>query len=311
MITCDAVQPQTYKISTMIKGRRPGTTALVPMIVVPLGFERSLLAQLRKVEQAIADGLRDIIIPRYKTKLVTDADEDSFNALRLLVGAMIRTVARQVESLLRLEGRRHTKAWMTEARRAFGIDLSAVVAEEDLDTYLSAAALRNASLIRGMAEDILKRVATETTAALIAGESAAQLQVRLKKQLGIGDSRARLIARDQTGKLTADLNRFRHQQAGIEKYIWRTSVDERVRPRHRALEGKVYAYGEPTGAEEGLPPGQPIQCRCVAQAVIEFEGFTREPKPRELPSQLPAEQQAALEKSLKKRSWTSPIERKS
>lgn len=310
MITCDAIQPQSYRIAAMIKGRRPGTTALVPMIVVPLGFEKSLLIQLRKVEQAIASGIRDIIIPRYKVKLVTDADEDSFSALRLLVAAMVRQAGRQVAQLLKLEGARHTKAWMAAARRAFSIDLSGVVSEEDLETYLDAAALRNSALITGLADDIIKRVATETTAALIAGESAAQLQARLKRQLEIGDSRARLIARDQTGKLTADLNRIRHEQAGITKYIWRTSVDERVRPRHRDLEGKVYEYGEPTGAEDGLPPGQPIQCRCIAQAVVEFGDFKRDPKPRELPEQLPAAQQAALEKSLKKRAWTSPIERK-
>lgn len=270
MIVCDAIQPQSYKLASMVKGRRPGTVAQVPMIVVPLGFERSLLAQLRQVEQSIAQGLRDIIIPRYKAKLTTDADEDSFNALRLLVGAMVRSASQQVAQLLKLEGRRHTKAWMAAARRAFGIDLSSVVAEEDLEDYLDQASLRNAGLIRGMADDILKRVATETTNALISGESAAALQARLKRQLEIGDSRARLIARDQTSKLTADLNRIRHQQAGIEKYIWRTSADERVRPRHRDLEGRVYAYGEPTGAEEGLPPGQPIQCRCIAQAVVEF-----------------------------------------
>ena len=60
------------------------------------------------------------------------------------------------------------------------------------------------------------------------------------------------------------------KQAGIEKYTWRTSQDELVRPRHARLEGNVYRYGEPTGAEDGLPPGQPIQCRCVAQAIVSF-----------------------------------------
>lgn len=270
MFACDAVTPQSYRLASMVRGRRPGTTALAPVIVVPLGFEKSYLAQLREVEQTIAQGLREIIIPKYETRLVTDADEDSFNALRLLVGAMIRRASQQVSQLLKLEGRRHTKAWMGAARRAFSVDLSSVVAEEDLDAYLEAAALRNASLIRGMAEDILKRVATETTNALINGESVAELQKRLKKQLDIGDSRARLIARDQTGKLTADLNRIRHEQAGIDEYIWRTSADERVRPRHRDLEGKQYEYGEPTGAEDGLPPGQPIQCRCIAQGIVRF-----------------------------------------
>lgn len=259
-----------YNLANMVKARQPRTRALVPMIAVPLGFERSLLAQLRKVENEIARGIREMIIPRYKQRLVTDADEASYDALRLLVGAMVRLASQQVNRLLELEGARHTKQWMASARQAFGIDLSSVVKAEDLEGYLEQAALRNANLIRGLADDILKRVAQETTTALIAGESATQLQKRLKRQLEIGDSRARLIARDQTSKLTADLNRIRHEQAGIDRYVWRTSQDERVRPRHAKLEGKTYRYGEPTGAEEGLPPGQPIQCRCVAQAIVEF-----------------------------------------
>lgn len=259
-----------YNLANMVKSRRPGTSAQVPVIAVPLGLERSILAQVRRIEHEVARGIREVIIPKYQQKLTTDADEASFDALRLLVGAMVRAASEQVSQLLKLEGMRHTKAWMAAARRAFSIDLSSVVREEDLEGYLEQAALRNATLIRGMSDDLLKRVAQETTTALINGESVAQLQQRLKHQLEVSDSRARLIARDQTSKLTSDLNRIRHEQAGIEKYTWRTSQDERVRPRHAKLEGNVYRYGEPTGAEEGLPPGQPIQCRCVAQAIVEF-----------------------------------------
>lgn len=275
-----------YNLANMVKSRRPGTSAQVPVIAVPLGLERSILAQLRRIEHEVARGIREVIIPKYQQKLTTDADEASFDALRLLVGAMVRAASEQVSQLLKLEGRRHTKAWMSAARRAFGIDLSSVVKEEDLEDYLEQAALRNAALIRGMADDLLKRVAQETTTALIAGESAAQLQAKLKRQLEISDARARLIARDQTAKLTADLNRKRHEDAGIDSYIWRTSQDERVRTRHRDLEGRKYRYGEPTGAEEGLPPGQPIQCRCTAQAVVEFGEATTKPKPTARPAPL-------------------------
>lgn len=267
-----------YRLADLLKRRRPqGGRALLPIIDVPIAFERSLLAQLRRVEQEVARGIREIIMPAFDRKRATldagltlDADEASMDGLRLIVGAMVRAASEQVGQLLALEGLRHTKQFMTSARRAFGIDLSSVITEGDLGGYLEAVALRNASLIRGMADDILKRVAQETTAALIAGESAKTLQERLKKQLEISDSRARLIARDQAGKLTSDLNRVRQQQAGIESYIWRTSQDERVRPRHANLQGHEYKYGEPTGAEEGLPPGQPIQCRCIAQGVVEF-----------------------------------------
>ena len=259
-----------FRLGQLPGARKPGTMAQVPVIPPPLGMERSMLAQLRRIEHEAARGIRELILPTYRRRITTDADEDSFNSLRALLNAMVRAVTDQVNQLLRLEGRRHTRAWMSSAKRTFGVDLSAVVREEDLEGYLEQAALRNASLIRGLSDDILKRISQETSSALIAGQSAAQLQQRLKQQLGVADSRARLIARDQTSKLTSDLNRIRHQQAGIDTYIWRTSQDERVRERHRNLEGRVYKYGEPTGAEEGLPPGQPINCRCVAQAVVKF-----------------------------------------
>jgi SPP1 gp7 family putative phage head morphogenesis protein len=266
-----------YDLSNMIRNRRSGTSALMPIISESPGFERSYLAQARRIGQEVARGIREIIIPAYQRRiaqlsdaLTVDADESATEALRLITAAMIRSVNNQIAQLLKLEGDRHTKAWMTSARKAFGVDLSSVVKEEDLTDFLEVVSVRNASLIKGMGDDLLKRVAQETTSALLAGDSVSNLQVRLKKQLEINDSRARLIARDQTSKLTSDLNRKRHQQAGVESYIWRTSQDERVRPRHSKLEGTKYRYGEPTGAEEGLPPGQPIQCRCNAQGVVEF-----------------------------------------
>lgn len=259
------------------KGRRG--RALMPKIEPPIGLARSILVQIRRVEHEAARGIRELILPAYDRKQLTDAapsrlvldvDETTYEAFRNLIRAMVRTASQQVTELIQLEGQRHTKQWMASARKAMSVDLSAVVSEGDIATYLEQAALRNASLITNVGDDIIKRVTQETTTALIQGRSATQLKDVLKQQLGFVDSRARLIAQDQTSKLTSDLNRIRHQQAGIESYIWRTSHDERVRPRHAALEGKQYKYGEPTGAEEGLPPGQPIRCRCVAQAIVEF-----------------------------------------
>ena len=259
-----------YSLASMVKNRRPGTKALLPQIVESEGLRRSYLAQLRRIEQECARGIRDLILRSYAQVITTDADAASVDALRLLVGAMVRSASEQVAQLMALEASNHTKRWMAAARRTFGVDLSSVIADEDLTGFLEAVSLRNASLIRGFGEDLLKRVATQTTSSLLAGESAKTLQAKLKRELEVSDSRARLIARDQSTKLTSDLNRRRQEDAGVDSYIWRTSHDERVRPRHAALEGKQYKYGEPTGAEEGLPPGQPIQCRCVAQGVVEF-----------------------------------------
>ena len=93
-------------------------------------------------------------------------------------------------------------------------------------------------------------------------------QADIEQILGKQAARADLIAQDQTIKLVADLNRYRQEQAGIKRYRWVSKQDDRVRPLHQRLNGKIYEWGKPTGAEHGLPPGQPIRCRCRAKAVL-------------------------------------------
>ena len=80
------------------------------------------------------------------------------------------------------------------------------------------------------------------------------------------EKHANLIARDQISKLNGQLNKVRQTSAGITKFVWRTQKDDRVRPRHRQLHGKEFGWEE--GAD-GTIPGEPINCRCWGQAVID------------------------------------------
>lgn len=75
-----------------------------------------------------------------------------------------------------------------------------------------------------------------------------------------------LIYGDYVGKM------FHKSQlrAGVTEYMWLTRRDERVRPAHRALDGKVYAWSDPPPLKadvstNGLDcyPGEDINCRCV------------------------------------------------
>lgn len=84
--------------------------------------------------------------------------------------------------------------------------------------------------------------------------------VRMKYQ-----TRMELIARDQSSKLNSRLNRARQEEAGIDQYKWVTARDERVRDRHRSLDGTIQKWNTPTN--DGFP-GDAINCRCVAIAVI-------------------------------------------
>ena len=95
------------------------------------------------------------------------------------------------------------------------------------------------------------------------------LKQRIKDATGFSDARAKLIARDQTAKLNSELSALRHKAAGFTKYVWVTSGDERVRKKHSDLDGETYEYDAPTDEQDGLPPGQPIQCRCIAEPIFE------------------------------------------
>lgn len=265
-----------YSLAALANQKRPrlpGTVELFPKIEEDASTYVAYLRSIRRLEYEMARLIRDVLAPAYgnvKAGMSLDADESTFEQIRLAMASMVRLVSQQVQELLGLASANHTKKFMAAARRTFGIDLAAVVSQNDLEAYLNAAALRNAGLIKGFSDDLVRTVQQYTTTYLIQGKSAAELKTVLKERLGVSDSRARLIARDQTAKLTSDLNRKRHEDAGIDQYDWRTSHDERVRPLHKKLDGLRYKYGEPTGAEGGLPPGQPIQCRCVAQGVVVF-----------------------------------------
>lgn len=55
----------------------------------------------------------------------------------------------------------------------------------------------------------------------------------------------------------------------LESYIWDTQRDSKVRALHASLQGQVYVYGEPTGAESGGAPGVPYGCRCRPRTIIQ------------------------------------------
>ena len=251
--------------------RPKGTESKLPLINESAGLRRSYLASLRRFLVGASNAIRDIIIPSYRQRILTiDTDENDFRNFENILAGLVRSVNETVRNLLNIESARHTSSFISSVRSTFGVDIRGIVSNEDLEDFLEAAALRNAGLIKGLSDDLVRRVRFSTTNALINGSTVAELRRTLRDDLGFSDTRAQLIASDQTAKLNADLNKRRHQQAGIEDYIWVTSRDERVRERHRKINGRRFTYGEETPAENGAEPGQPIRCRCIAQAVVVF-----------------------------------------
>lgn len=267
------------KLASSTARRRPGQKILLPVIERSAGAEVSYLKVLRDMLRGIFAAVKRDVLPvverelaqqRQGQRVIGDVDSATFERIKRLGEQLGLIAIDAIERILGLEAIRHTKQFMTSAKKVLGIDLNSVVDASDLRAALETMATRNAGLIKGLSDDVIRRVQTTVTNAVLNGIPASELRKTLTADFQFGDKRAKLIARDQIAKTTSDLNRLRHQQAGISEYVWRTSKDERVRPRHVKCDGKTFKYGQPTLAEQGLPPGQPIQCRCVAQAIVEF-----------------------------------------
>lgn len=103
------------------------------------------------------------------------------------------------------------------------------------------------------------------------GRRVEDLAAELQERTLVSQSRAELIARDQTLKTLGSLNETRQRAAGVTQYIWCTSGDGAVRPEHEDREGRIFTWDDPP---EGGHPGEDFQCRCSATPVIdEAEGI--------------------------------------
>jgi SPP1 gp7 family putative phage head morphogenesis protein len=97
---------------------------------------------------------------------------------------------------------------------------------------------------------------------------------------GFGESRARLIARDQTVKHNAAVLEAQAKGAGITRYRWVTVKDEATRPMHKKLDGQTFSFDDPPVTNkqgDRNNPGHDYNCRCSAMVIIDlFAGLSDE-----------------------------------
>lgn len=126
--------------------------------------------------------------------------------------------------------------------------------------------------IKSWAEQNILKLRQEIQAPALAGRRAEALVKTLQDNYGVSKSKAKFLARQETALLMSKYQETRYGDLGIEQYKWSTSHDERVRPDHKALDGKIFRFDQPpitdkrTGARNN--PGQDFNCRCIAIPVI-------------------------------------------
>lgn len=119
------------------------------------------------------------------------------------------------------------------------------------------------------AADRVRAIHTRATEAMINGERSQDFAAEIFKSGDIAASRAKLIARTETGRASTALTQARAISAGSEGYIWRTAEDGDVRQSHAGMEGQFVRWTNPpeldgmTGHAGTLP-----YCRCYCEVII-------------------------------------------
>lgn len=108
-----------------------------------------------------------------------------------------------------------------------------------------------------------------------AGISREDLRKKLRERFSVTKERAKFIARQETSLYTSKLKEIQYENAGIKKYRWKAITDSRVRPEHKAANGKIFFWDDnlnenPVRNKQGKPvkPGEDFGCRCVSIPII-------------------------------------------
>jgi SPP1 gp7 family putative phage head morphogenesis protein len=248
----------------------------------PAGSERDYLAGIRRVAvRPFEDACREAllpVLPQVLSEFRQDVDPRDipqstgwFETLRQAfletlvlagVGAaqvegIVRRVMRSVDDFNRAEFR-------AVLRSVYGVDIitnAPVRLRAALDVFEAS----NIALIRSIPQQAVSQLQGKIVEAVRRGSTLKQLQSQIRDEFDITDRRAKLIARDQVGKLNGQLTELRQEEIGVTEYVWRGILDARERPEHVAREGKEFSWKNPP--DDGHP-GEPINCRCTAEPVL-------------------------------------------
>jgi SPP1 gp7 family putative phage head morphogenesis protein len=127
-------------------------------------------------------------------------------------------------------------------------------------------------LITSVRDEVAERMRRDVVEAIANGVDPATLAARwaadgIPVLHGTLEGRVKVIAQHQIRMLDAEVQRTRAGSVGVSEFVWRSQGDDKVRDLHRALDGRVFKYEDPSTSGEGLP-GQPINCRCWAESVV-------------------------------------------
>ncbi|WP_245929629.1 phage minor head protein [Brenneria roseae] len=258
--------------------------------------ERFYRAQLREIIRQMAQAVDEALVPVLRRNYTADSyltdilKEAIRQAAENFQGQVFQRQAERLSQ--RVVSRAEsdsTEAFVEQINRAIGIDMTALMVNENLVDYVDASIESNVALIKSLSSDYFEDIQMQVYDGILRGDSLTTIVRNLQHVTGTTYNRAHLIARDQTAKIQSDITSARQQNAGIDRFRWSTSQDVRVsgNPAGKYPYAKVSCFaisrmdtGLGTGVylwskgaiykgQTGLFPGRAhIGCRCHAIAQI-------------------------------------------
>jgi SPP1 gp7 family putative phage head morphogenesis protein len=215
-----------------------------------------------------------------KMAAVVEAAEDASPSDKIT--RRVRELARRWQEKFDEEAPRIAASYVTKMFRAtdsamrasmkaagWAVDFTMTPAVRDA---FDASVAENVSLIKSIPSQYHTQVEGSVMRGYAAGRDLQAMTKDLRALYPKASKRVTLIARDQSNKANAVVNRARQLELGITEAIWmHSSAGKEPRPDHVAANGKKYKIAEGCKISgEYIQPGQMINCRCTSRPVLPF-----------------------------------------
>lgn len=166
------------------------------------------------------------------------------------------------------------KAITASVSKGFGVDIKRFLEDKsDLSAAMARARAANIGLIKSIPSQYFDLIDAAVEKHWTEGARWETLADRISDITGVTDSRATLIAQDQTSKMTAAFDAVRQPSLGIEGYEWSDSHDKRVRHSHHEMDGRYVLYAAPPLVDgEHVHAGEAVRCRCGRLPIVRYAG---------------------------------------
>lgn len=229
--------------------------------------ETSYNSKLKKLARRIGDIIED---------MAPDGTMKSAAPIIKVLNAYAKVIEPWAQSvatfMLRDVAARNEKAWIAHGE-AMGKALRHTLRETPIGYEFQALLNENVDLITSLPRSAALRVQHQVQEGQLKSTRSSEIAKDILATGHVTESRARLIARTEVSRAAVTLTQVRAQALGSQGYIWRSQDDGRVRPEHKAMDGKYVRWDDPPSfpSEPTLGPyhaGCGPNCRCFPEPVL-------------------------------------------